>query len=111
MNKKAQTKLIGILIGFAIILTFITAAQFFDNGTDPKIIESITNNGPVIVGSEITFNAECSGDLAQLILCRKNSICNLKTLPKDLICSSAVSANKEKTCYYTTTRFDIGINN
>ena len=112
MNKKAKIKLIVISILALIFLIFIVTAQTYKNASlEPKIKEPITNNGPVIVGSEITFNAECAGEATQLILCRENSICGLKTPPKDLICSSTVSTNKEKTCSYTTTQFDEGINN
>ena len=109
MNKKARIKLIVVLIALFLLLTFMTSAQFQIPEAQLKIIGPITNNGPVDINLEITFNAKCEGTNTKLILCRDNSICNSNTQSQDIICSSTFSNNIEKTCFYATTQYDEGI--
>ena len=109
-SKQAQVKLLLLLIVVVLFLTVTTTAQTLQDITDrPKVIGPIANDGPVIVGTNITFSGSCTKEGTKLVVCRENGICNAVTIGTELLCASDYTNNGKKSCVYGTNSFDEGV--
>lgn len=89
-----------------LLLVLTVGAENHTIDTEPDIGE-ITNNGPVIEGSSITFAGNCTGEGTKLVICRENTICNADAKQEDILCTSEFSNELEKSCQYLTSKEDI----
>ena len=93
---------------FIFIISFVLIVSGADNPID--ITGTVSNNGPVDEGNEITFRGSCTGDTKQLIVCRGDVICNSETSGNDLICKGDFVGEDIVSCNYLTKSTDIGTN-
>jgi hypothetical protein len=71
----------------------------------PDISGSVTNDGPVVEGSTITFTGSCSnpGDYFRLIVCNSTaSYCNSSTSSQQIICQGINSTSTTPSCSLIT---------
>ncbi|MBI1972647.1 hypothetical protein HYS50_01435 [Candidatus Woesearchaeota archaeon] len=74
-----------------------------------QMLETVKNDGPTTADNEITFTGQCNGQDTKLIICRSSAtLCDMGTLPGDLLCLSARTNETEKSCSYTPTLEEAG---